>query len=106
MASLIKRVQKEVGSDNNDLTLVLPYTMADVEYYEKYYDSVIIPELVDGVHPKFAITLKNRWMVEQADLVIVNVEHRKGGAYTAMKYAERNNKKIINICDIECKWHQ
>ena len=106
VASLIKRVQKEVGSDNNDLTLVLPYTMADVEYYEKYYDSVIIPELVDGVHPKFAITLKNRWMVEQADLVIVNVEHRKGGAYTAMKYAERNNKKIINICDIECKWHQ
>ena len=63
VASVIKRVQKEVGSDNNDLTLVLPYMMADIEYYEKYYDNVIIPEHVDGVHPKFAITLKNRWMV-------------------------------------------
>ena len=100
-ASVIKRVQKEIGSDNNDLTLVIPYTVADIEYYEKYYDNVIIPEAVDGVHPKLAITLKNRWMVEQSDLVIVNVEHSKGGAYTAMKYAEKINKRIINMCDIE-----
>lgn len=100
-ASVIKRVQKEVGSDNNDLTLVIPYGVADIEYYENYYDNVIIPEIVDGVHPKLAITLKNRWMVEQSDLVIVNVEHSKGGAYTAMKYAERINKKIINLFDTE-----
>ena len=30
-ASVIKRVQKEIGSDNNDLTLVIPYTVADIE---------------------------------------------------------------------------
>lgn len=100
-ASVIKRVRKEIGSDNNDLTLVIPYTVADIEYYEKYYDNVIIPESVEGAHPKLAITLRNRWMVEQSDLVIVNVEHSKGGAYTAMKYAEKNNKKIINLCDRE-----
>lgn len=96
-ASVIKRVQKEVGKDNNDMTLVLPYTVADLEYYEKYYDSIIIPHSVNGAHPKSAITLKNRWMVEQSDLVIVYVERNKGGAYTAMKYAEKLNKKIINL---------
>ena len=100
-ASVIKRVQKEIGSDNNDLTLVIPYIVADIEYYEKYYDNVIIPEPVEGAHQKLAITLRNQWMVEQSDLVIVNVEHSKGGAYTAMKYAEKNNKKIINLCDRE-----
>lgn len=100
-ASVIKRVQKELGSDNNDLTLVIPYTVSDIEFYEKYYDNVIILEPAEGVHPKRAITLRNRWMVEQSDLVIVNVKHSKGGAYTAMKYAEKNNKKIINLCDIE-----
>ena len=105
-ASVIKRVQKEVGSHNNDLTLVLPYTMADIEYYEKYYDNIVIPECVDGAHPKFAITLKNRWIVEQSDLVIVNVEDNNGGAYIAMKYAEEINKKIVNICDIEYNWNE
>lgn len=100
-ASVIKRVQKEVGKDNNDITLVLPYTVADLEFYEKYYDSIIIPESVDGAHPKSAITLKNRWVVEQSDLVIVNVERNKGGAYTAMKYAQKLNKKIINLASKE-----
>jgi len=84
-ASLVKRAQKELGSENSCLTLVLPYTLAGLEYYEKYYDEVIIP--ID-THPKYAITLKNRWAVEQSDLVITFVERKTGGAYEAMKYAE------------------
>lgn len=100
-ASVIKRIQKEVGKENNDITLVLPYKVADIEYYEKYYDSIIIPESVYNAHPKSAITLKNRWMVEQSELVIVYVERDRGGAYASMKYAEKLNKKIINLYNIE-----
>lgn len=100
-ASVIKTVQKEVRKENNDMTLVLPYKVANLEYYEKYYDSIIIPDRVYGAHPKAAITLKNKWMVEQSDLVIVYVERNKGGAYTAMKYAEKLNKKVINLCSKE-----
>ena len=100
-ASVIKQVQKEFGSYNNEITLVLPYSVADIEYYEKYYDSIMIPECVSGVHPKSAITLKNRWMIEQSDLVIVYVERNKGGAYNALKYAEKHRKKIINLVQRE-----
>lgn len=96
-ASVIKHTKKEVGKENNDITLVLPYTVADLEYYEEYYDNIIIPESVYGVHPKSAITLKNRWMIERSNLVIVYVERDKGGAYTAMKYAKRLNKDIVNL---------
>lgn len=96
-ASVIKQVQKAVGKENNDMTLVLPYKVADLEYYEKYYDNILIPECVYGAHPKSAITLKNRWMAEQSDLVIVLVERDKGGAYTAMKYAEKLNQRVVNL---------
>ena len=95
-ASVIKNVQKEVGRENNDISLVLPYTVADLKYYEKYYDNVIIPESVCDAHPKSAITLKNRWMIEQSDLVIIHAEHA-GGAYKAMRYAEGLNKRIIHF---------
>ena len=98
-ASVIKRTQKEAELKNSDMTLVLPYSVADIEYYEKYYDSVIIPECVHGAHSKAAISLKNRWMVERSDLVIVYVERVGGGAYKAMKYAERLKKDVINICE-------
>lgn len=96
-ASVIKHVQKEVELENSDLTLVLPYTSANLEYYEKYYDNIIIPESVYNAHPKSAITLKNRWMIERSNLVIIYAEHDKGGAYTAMKYAKKLNKDIVNL---------
>ena len=96
-ASIIKLMQKELGKENNEINLVLPYKVADIEYYEKYYDSIIIPPSIQGAHPKQAITLKNRWMVEMSDLVIVYVERENGGAYAAMKYAEKLNKNVVNI---------
>ena len=96
-ASVIKRVQKEAGKENNSITLVLPYKISGIEYYEKYYDSIIIPENVFCVHPKSAIALKNQWMVEQSKLVIGYVERNEGGAYTALKYAKKMNKDIINL---------
>ena len=105
-ASVIKRVQKELGKENNDITLVLPYSVANIEDYEKYYDSIIIPESTYGVHYKSVITLKNRWMIEQSELVIVYVERDRGGAYAVMKYAEKLNKKIINLCDDENFYRQ
>lgn len=98
-ASVIKRVQKISGKENSEITLVLPYATADMKYYEEYYDSVIIPESLYGVHPKSAITMKNRWMIDHSDVVIVNVERNCGGAYTAMKYAEKLQKKLINLCE-------
>ena len=36
-------------------------------------------------------------MVEQADLVIVYLEHTWGGAYQAYEYAKRKGKVIINL---------
>ena len=96
-ASLIKRCQKEIKSENSDMTLVLPYAVADISYYEKYYDNIIIPECMLGVHPKSAIGLRNRWMVEHSDLVIVFAEYDSGGAYNAMRYAIKLNKRIIRI---------
>ena len=103
ISSVIKRIQKEVGKENSELTLVLPYKVADIEYYNEYYDSVIIPDCVAKSHPKSAITLRNRWMAEQSELVIVNVERDKGGAYTAMRYAQKHNKKIVNLCTQKLK---
>ena len=99
-ASVIKRLQREVGAGKHELVLILPYAVSDLEYYDVYYDSVIIPESLCGAHPKAAIALKNRWMVEHSDLVIAYAERKRGGAYTALKYAEKLKKKTVNLCEM------
>ena len=96
VASIIKRVQTAAGTENSDLNLVLPYVRKDIEYYERYYDHVIIPT---SAHPKIAITKRNEWVVEQADLVICYIERKKGGSYAAMRYAENMGKAVLNLAD-------
>ena len=71
--------------------------LLDIEYYEDYYDEIVIPKAIGKAHPKAAITLRNRWMVDTADLVIAYIEHEQGGAYEAVKYANTLGKRVINL---------
>ena len=95
-ASLIKHVQKEHENESSSLTLALPYKVAGIEFYEKYYDGIYIDENASRAHPKAAIKKKNRRMIERSDLVIVYAKE-KGGAYAAMRYAEKLKKPILRL---------
>ena len=72
------------------------YKVKNIEYYANYYESVIIPDCVYGAHPKSAINIRNRWMIDNTDLIIAYVEHNNGGAYEALKYAKINEKTSFN----------
>ena len=100
-ASFIKSVQNRLGKKNSELILVLPYQQKDMEYYERYYDSVIIPEHLWNIHPKQAIAKRNEWIVDRCDLVICYVERKSGGAYTALKYAISLDKCAVNLFEEE-----
>ena len=100
-ASVIKRAQKKFGKENNDIILILPYRVSNINHYAEYYDSIIIPEALHKIHYKRAITEQNRWMIKNSDLSIFYVKRKSGGANTAMKYAEISGKQIINLCSDE-----
>ncbi len=98
VASAIKKAQNVIGHHNSCLILLQAYPMKNDEYYKKFYDEVQYP--VDSrTHPKVAITKRNRWMIENADLFVCYVEREKGGTYTALKYAKKLKKQIINLAE-------
>ena len=95
-ASAIKRAQRRMGKERSALILTLPYVVKDIEYYEKFYDEIIIP--TEGKqHFKTAITKRNEWMIDNSDLVIACVQNESGGAYNAIKYAQSRKVKVLNI---------
>lgn len=55
------------------------------------------PEEMEGIHPKYAISRRNEWMLKQSEYVICYVKHTWGGAYTFMKKAVRLGKKVYMI---------
>ena len=100
-ASVIRKLKKETGKDNVFLTLVLPYETAELrnntESFESYYDSIEICEASADCNFKYAIVARNRDMIDRSDMVVVYVKNESGGAYQALKYAEKNQKRIINL---------
>ena len=95
-ASVLRRVKRKSG-DRVFINLVIPYTVKDLEYFETYYDDVILPYGAESVYPKAAIAKRNLWMVDKSDLVICYVKRHSGGAYKAVKYALRKNKRVLNL---------
>ena len=102
--SVIKIAQRDYGSSNNSLILVLPYPIADMDDMEKYYDEVWYPQELYNVHYKAAITKRNEWFVNNSDLLVAYVERDYGGAYECLKKAQQkdiqitliNNKKAVD----------
>ncbi len=82
------------------LYLIAPYMKSgfnkDREYYEMLYDEIIIPDLGD-IHYKRAIGARNKWMAEQADIMLCHVVRTDGGAYKTYSYAKRLNKRLIML---------
>ena len=83
------------------LLLIMPYLTNELNTYKDYYissfDDIIIPEELMGTYYKSAIGKRNRWMVDHSEIVIDCTYRDYGGAYTAIKYALRKNKKVISI---------
>ena len=105
VSSAVCRVKKQYRDDNNFLVLVLPYPTAEyqnnVKYFEEYYDEIEICQASAKAHFKGAMQIRNREMVDRADLIVCCIDHESGGAYQTIQYAQKQNKKIINLATEE-----
>ena len=68
-------------------------------WHEGLYDEILIPAKLDGIHPKAAIGLRNRWMVDRSDIVIAALHRDFGGAAEAVRYAEKRGKEVVRIAE-------
>lgn len=90
----------ECEFSNLQYKVVLAYMPGQKEDYELYPpERTYYPEGLELVHPKYAITRRNRWMVEQCDIVLCYITHSWGGAQQFVRQAERKGKKIINVAE-------
>ena len=85
---------------DSKLIFVTPYI--DEGYLRKRsgnsFDEIIYPQ-IENVPPRYAITHRNRWIVEKSDIIIAYGNHNYGGAYTMYKYAQKCKKESYNIAE-------
>lgn len=73
---------------------VLVKPCLDRKMDESKCDWTVYPSL-EKVHRRYAITHRNRYMVDQADFVVAYVLRGWGGAAQTLEYANRTSKSII-----------
>ena len=61
------------------------------------YSDTMLPEGIEEVHPRFAISWRNKWMLRQSDYVVTYVTHSWGGAAQFAEMAARQGKNVIHL---------
>ena len=89
-----------------DLSRIYPITYSVVLAYlpteKNKYDNLtntIYPEGLETVPKRFAISWRNKWMIQQSDIVVTYVTHSFGGAAQFKEMAVRQEKYVIEISD-------
>lgn len=104
-ASVVSRAKKNLWDANSSLVLVLPYPTAEYRnskvYFDEYYDEIEISEKATIGHYKSAMQTRNKEMVDRSDMIICYIERFSGGAYQTIEYAKKQNKKIINLAEVD-----
>ena len=78
--------------------VVLAYLPTKKSEYDDYTNT-ILPEGIETTPKRFAISYRNKWMIEQADIVVTYVTHSFGGAAQFKELAERQGKTLIELIE-------
>ena len=79
-----------------DYTVVLAYMPGKQTEYDDYSDTML-PEGIESVHPRYAISWRNNWMLRQSDYVVTYITHSWGGAAQYAKKAKSQKKIVIDL---------
>ena len=92
--SVLKSLKQEYPDIN--YAVVLAYMPGRKLEYDDYSDSML-PEGIESVHPHYAISWRNNWMLKQSDYVATYITHSWGGAAQYAQRARKKNKVVIEI---------
>ena len=64
------------------------------------YEHSILPEGIESVPRRFAISYRNKWMLNKSDIVVTHVTRKFGGAWEFKQMADKQSKDIIELSSI------
>ena len=77
-------------------SVVLAYLPTKKSDYDDYTNT-LLPEGIETAPKRFAISYRNKWMIQQSDAVVTYVTHSFGGAAQFKALAEKQGKIVIEL---------
>ena len=94
------RRQLEDLSQSYSITynIVLAYLPTKKNEYSDHTNT-LLPEGIETAPKRFAISYRNKWMIQQSDIVVTYVTHTYGGAWQFKVIAQRQGKMVIELSE-------
>ena len=94
------RRQLEALSHTYSITysVVLAYLSTKKSEHDDFTNT-ILPEGIETVPKRFAISYRNKWMIEQSDIIVTYVTHSFGGAAQFKALAQRQGKTVVELSE-------
>ena len=81
-----------------DYAVVLAYLPTILsEFGSRDFADTLLPEGIESVPKRYAISWRNNWMLNQADYVVTYITHSWGGAAQYAEKSKRQKKKVLNL---------
>ena len=95
---LVQGVLREITREYPQVryAVVLAYMPSEHSVLGDTSDTML-PEGIELVHPCYAISWRNNWMLQKSDFVVAYVAHSWGGAAQYVQKAIRSGKTVINL---------
>lgn len=96
--AIVRGVLRELRKEypQIDYAVVLAYMPGKAGEHDDYSDTML-PEGIESVCPRYAISWRNNWMLRHSDYVITYITHPWGGAAQFAEKAKRRKKTVINL---------
>lgn len=95
---MVRGVLRELAEEYPGIryAVVLAY-LPEAISQEADFSDTMLPEGVETIHPKYAITWRNNWMLRESDYVVTYITHSWGGAARFAEKAKRTGKPVRNL---------
>lgn len=81
--------------------VVLAYVPSEKRYSEYMdYSDTIVFDGIEKSHPRYAIALRNEWMIKKSEYAITYIKYPVGGAYKYAEAMKRKGKTVINLAEV------
>ena len=98
--AIVRGVLRELKKEYSqiDYAVVLAHMPGKRTEYDDYSDTML-PEGIESVYPRYAISWRNNWMLRQSDYVVTYIIHSWGGAVQYSNKAKHQGKIVINLIE-------
>ena len=81
---------------NIQVIVVLCYPN-ELQYLRCAFTDFLMPSEIEMAPKRACIVKRNHWVADNSDYIVSYIKYKMGGAYTAIQYAQKHHKKIIEV---------